>query len=52
MVTFDVVAAFTRGDSSWRWRAFSTSGQIGATALLEVPAEEDSLQVNIHVIKQ
>jgi hypothetical protein len=52
MVTSDIVAPFTQGGSSGRWSTFNTSGQTGATALPEAPVEEDSLQVNIHVIKQ
>jgi hypothetical protein len=43
---------FTQGGSSGQWRTFSTSGWIRVTEPPEALAEEDFLQVNIHVIKQ
>ena len=52
MVASSIITPFTQGGSSgWR-RSFSTSGRTRATAPLKAPTEEDSLQVNIRIIKQ
>jgi hypothetical protein len=51
MVASSVIAPFSRDGSSRLRCTFSTSGQTEATTSPEALVEEDSLQVNIHIIK-
>jgi hypothetical protein len=51
MAASSVITPFSRDGSSGLRCTFSTSGRTEATTSPEALIEEDSLQVNIHIIK-